>query len=210
MAVKLDDLHKIPIEIIQDFRNTGKSSAIPEKLQAFIREIDSASVIIEKQKIRNITRAAEALRKVYPDISHNTAKNRIYDAITMLHIGSTVSAEAWNNYYADRLEDLHDLNIASDNPREARLCLIAAKDMREAAAKQRIDPSLFKPRIQVINVDITANRLGLSEVSLKQLWTDTEDFIGKLPIDKRDKEALLNEAAMNLGVTEDAEYEFED
>lgn len=147
------------------------------------------------------------MRESFPEISLSTAKNRIYDAINYFHLNSTVKAEAWCNYYADRLEDLAKLAIAANNITEARRLIERSKEYRLEASNLAIDPNEIRPHTILISPEVDPSLLGLEEFNLGRLWSETRKFIDDLPIDKRDKRTALNDAALVLNRTEDVDYE---
>lgn len=204
---RLNELEKIPIEIIQDFRESGESMALSEEMQQYILQLDRAVEIRTAEHEHNIMRAARRLRETFPEISLSTAKNRVYDAINYFHLNSTVKAEAWCNYYADRLEDLAKLAIAANNITEARRNIERSKDFRLEASKLAIDPNEIQPHTFLVSPEVDPSLLGLEEFNLGRLWSETRKFIKDLPIDQRDKRTALNDAAMALNRTEDVDYE---
>jgi hypothetical protein len=205
--MSLKDLETIPVEILQDFRKTGESMALGDDLKQYILQLDRAVEIRTQEHEHNIMRGAKRLRESFPEISLSTAKNRIYDAINYFHLNSTVKAEAWSNYYADRMEDLARLSIAANNITEARRCIERSKEFRLEASNLAIDPNEIKPHTFLISPEVNPSLLGLEEFNLGQLWTNTEKFIRDLPIDQRDKQTALSDAALALNRTEDIDYE---
>jgi hypothetical protein len=207
MKPSLQDLDKLPVEVIQLFRKNGQSSTIPEHLQKYIMQLDRVAEIRNVEMVHNVTATARRLMESFPDMSLTTAKLRIDDAINYFHLNSTVKAEAWNNYYADRLEDLAQYAMKSDNITEARRCIEKAHQYRIEAANNSINPEDFKPVIQLLSPDVDAKRLGFKEdFNLRVLWTDTQKFINALPIDERDKQRALDDAGVAIGI-EDIDYE---
>lgn len=205
--MSLKDLETIPVEILQDFRETGESMALGDDLKTYIMQLDRAVEIRTQEHEHNIMRGAKRLQESFPDISLSTAKNRIYDAINYFHLNSTVKAEAWSNYYADRMEDLARLSIAANNITEARRCIERSKEFRLEASNLAIDPNEIKPHTFLVSPEVNPALLGLEEFNLGKLWTNTEKFIKDLPIDQRDKQTALSDAAMALNRTEDIDYE---
>ena len=190
-------LDKIDPKIIMRFRKTGESEAIPEYLQEYIVQLDKAAEI---QNIhRNVTRAAKELQVYFPDLSFQSCRQRIYDAINKFHLNSTVKEEAWLNYYADFMEDIGKAAIAGRNIIAAQKAIEKAAEFRIQASKSSMNPDDIKPNIYIISPNVEAGRFGISEKNLRELWPDTRKFINKLPIDDRDKQSALNDAALVLG-----------
>lgn len=206
-ALTLSDLHNLPVEIIQDFRKTGRSLAIPGHIQDYILQLDRAVEIHNSEHEHNVTRASKKLMESFPNISLNTARGRVFDAINYFHLNNTVKAEAWDNYYADRMEDLAKLAIATNSITEARRCYEKAHTFRKEAASNVLDSEDLKPHIFLISPEVKPELMGLKNFNLKQLWKETQDFINELPIDTRDKERTLRDAAENLNQIEDIDHE---
>ena len=191
----LAEIEKLPVEVIQEFRKTGKSSGIPEYLQKYILNLNKAIEIFSFEG--KISRAAKKLINEFPDdkMCFRTAQNRINDAITYFHLNNTVKIEAWNNFYADKMEDLAKLAIKMNNITEARRCFEKARTFRTDKDENAIDPDKLKLKDHLINPDIDPERLGLTNVNLKNLWVKAEEFIDKLDLEPQEKERLKIEAA---------------
>lgn len=191
----LAKIEKLPIEIIEHFRKTGDASGMSDDIKKYIIQLDRAIEIVKYEG--NITQAAKQLKSEYPTelFSIETAKRRIYSAINYFHLNNTVKNEAWNNYYADKMENLAKLAIVMNNITEARRCFEKAKAFRTDKDENVIDPDKLKLKDFLISPDVDPERLGLTEVSLKNLWVNAEEFINKLDLDPKEKERLLKEAA---------------
>lgn len=204
----LTAMQKLPIEVIKDFRLNRTSEAIPIKLQVYILEIDRAAEIFLHEHEHNVSRAALKLTETFPDMAHNTARQRIYDAINYFHLNSTVKEEAWNNYYADRMEDMAKFALSKNNLTEARRCMQQAREYRQHAVINSIDPEEFKPHFYLISPEVDAELLNLPNFNLKKLWTETKDFINDLPVDSKNKKDALSDASISLGIgAENTDYE---
>jgi hypothetical protein len=100
----LERIQALGPEIIEHFRTTGQSNTIPAELQEFILQLDASARVLRFES--NITRAAEKLRREFPNLNFHTAKSRIYDALSFFYLDMAVSQSVWDNYYADKYEDL--------------------------------------------------------------------------------------------------------
>lgn len=203
MNLSLQVLDKIDPKIISEFRRTGESIAIPEHIQEYIQQLDKAVEI--KNTTRNISRAANQLKDIYPDLSFETCRQRIYDAINKFHLNSTVKEEAWYNYYADFYEDIARAALAGRDTKTALSATQSAEASRIKASSSSIDPNNIKIHIYIVSPEIKPGRLGITEQNLKTLWPDTRKFIANIPIDAKDKRNAMNDAALALG--EDVDYE---
>lgn len=205
----IGDIKKLPVEIIQNFRETGKSAVIHKKVQQYILHLDRAAEIVMNQNEHNISRAAKLLRETFPEISYSCARDRVYDAISYFHINKNMSEASWNHYYADRMEDLAKLAISDNNLTEARRCTERAEQYRMKAAVSNVDPNDIKPHTFRITTEVTHELLGIEKKNKREMWPETREFIKKMDIDKAEKARLAHEATQNLGEelkNEDIEY----
>jgi len=204
----LKAFEELPTDLINNFRKTGKSAAISPQIKKYILELDRAAEIFNVDNEHNISRAAKRLQETFPYMAHATARNRIYDAINYFHLNSTVKEEAWNNYYADRMEDMAKYALSHDNLTEARRCMEKAREYRQHALINSIDPDDFKPHIYFVSPEVDAKLLNLPEFDLKKLWKDTKELINQLPIDSRNKTEAMKDASGALNIdAEDTDYE---
>lgn len=201
----LERLEKIHPDILKDFRRNKKSSAIPPDIQEYIQVIDRVMELYNAE--HNIIRAAKRLAAEYPDMSLNTCRDRVYDAINYFHINNNVKEEGWCNFYAEYFEHLARIAEHEKNITEARRCAVMAAEYRIRASKINIDPEKLRPRDQVLMPDISPERLGLKQYNMKKLWADSESIIESIPeLDSRQRSQLKKEAREVLGI-QDAEYE---
>lgn len=200
---ELKDIEKIPIDSIKLFRETGESRVIPKKLQRYILHLDRAIELFKFEG--NISRAAQMLMDDFDDL-HNirTAMKRVSDAINYFNLSTNVKNAAWDQFYADRLENLHRVAVASDNITEARRCLEKAHHYRTLRNDDDIDDG-EKQIVHVLSTDVSLLNVVGKEFNLKKMWTDTEEFIDNVKLNERDARRVKMEAAENLGV--DVEFE---
>jgi hypothetical protein len=191
----LTDVDKLHPDILQEFRRTKRSNSIPEDVQQYIIQIDIAFDILKiNGSIRDAAR--ELVERMNGDeLTFATARRRIYDAINYFHINSTVRNEAWDNYYADRFEELSKQAYTEKDYTEARRCLERAHALRTKRDENAINPEDMKIKDWLINPDISPERLGLKEYNLHRLWTDSQTFIEDLKLDSEHKQGLLKETA---------------
>jgi hypothetical protein len=209
MMPSLHDLDKLPVEVLKQFRDTKVSHAIPEHLQRYILHLDKAAELFNIKG--NITEICKGLIEAFPndELQFRTAQTRVYDAINYFHLNNTVRNEAWDHYYADRLEALGkkaenaydaDPDKFAGNIQEARRCYERAHALRTKKDENAVDPELLKPKDFLINPDISPERLGLKKQNLKQLWSETASFIKKLELEEEEKDRILEEAANVIDV----------
>ncbi|MDA3912280.1 MAG: hypothetical protein PF448_13080 [Bacteroidales bacterium] len=201
----IEQFRKLHPDILKDFRKDGKSSAIQEKLKSYIIHIDRAVEIYRFDG--NISRAARTLEKEFPELSFNTARSRIYDALNIFHVNSSVRNSAWDNYYADKMEDLAKLSIAADNITEARRCMEKAHMFRTKEDDQMLNPDDFKMKQTIVSPNIDHTRLGIGKHDLKIIFKESVEMIESRDIERPKKDSLINEVALATGQTIDTEYE---
>lgn len=204
MSNYLATIEKLPIGVLQDFNKTGKSAAIPKAVQEFILELNAACRI--KKFESNISLAATQLLKEFPGMAFNTARQRIYDALNYFHLNNTVKNEAWDHFYADKLENLAKVAIANDNITEARRCFQSAHNYRTNRDESAFDRSLLRPKPQIVSCEVTHERLGITKHNKKELAADSWSFVNKIPINQAQKDRIKNEIIEVLGI-EDVEFE---
>lgn len=205
----LQQLEALPVEIIDEFRKTGKSLAIAKDLQQYLHELETVVQIKEIEKFDNIARIARELVKKYPYLPVRTARARVYDAYTFFHISDAVANDIWDSIYADKMEDLARLCIAKGREEIAFKAFEKAHEYR-TRSESRINPDDLKAPVFIISIDIKPEDLGFEKVNLKEIQKkDSEGhyvkLINSLNTDDEEKKRLLNDA----GIT-DAEIIEED
>jgi hypothetical protein len=153
----LERIQALSPEIIENFRVTGQSAVIAADVQAFILQLDASARILRHES--NITRATQKLRNEFPKLNFHTAKSRIYDALNFFYLDMAVSMSVWDNYYADRYEDLFKLCLAADKVEAGRRNLDRAYELR-ARASAAINPDNIKPPVFIITADLKPEDLG--------------------------------------------------
>lgn len=206
IAAKFERLHP---DIIDSYRSTGISQAIPEDVRRFIDIID---VIPEIQKrCPNISKCARELMRLYPqyNLGFHHAKEYIYTAINYFHLNSTVKNEAWNQYYADKAEELHHICVKAQDFSTAEKYLRDAREWRLSRNENEIDVSKLKPVAHVISTEVTREMLGITNANKKQLWSErvkvydeTVDIINKMDITSDEKQSLIEETRLNLNISD--------
>jgi len=204
---KFERLHP---DLIQSYRLTGKSDAIPEDVKAFINILDS---IPELNRIfPSVNQCARELVKKYTslNLAFRTAQEYVYYAINYFYLNSTVKNEAWDNYYADKMMELAKIALSNNSIYEARLCLVSAHKMRFNRNENSIDMEKLRPIIHIISSEVKPKMLGLPDnINLKSLWVERKkkyeeaiDFIDKLDINQENKDQLIEEARLNMNIDE--------
>jgi hypothetical protein len=196
----LAQLELLPLPIINNFRKTGKSSAMKAELQQYVRELDAVMRIKETERFDNVTRIARKLQAIYPNLAFTSAKERVYDAFNFFHVNDTVSTDAWDAVYADKMEDLAALCLAKGNEKTAKEALALAHDYR-TKAKSRIKPEDMTGNTYVISIDIKPEDLGFETDNLKEIARKKRDgyyleMINSLNTSGSEKKRLMQDAGI--------------
>lgn len=202
----IDQIQKIPPSVIEQFL-VSKDAAkfgIPQLVADYIIELNDATNIHKKHG--SITDAARALQKLHPNLSISTCKQRISDSINYLHSDMTVTAEAWNLYFADEMMKLRDLNILKRDFKEARINTEKAKEYRIAASQNIINPDRIRFKRQIVSPDIVLERMGIKPEGLLNAWEKIKKIIDDRDMSEPEKDRLRKEAGTELNIQE-VDYE---
>ena len=207
LTEKFELLH---MDLIQAFRVNGKSDAIPVEVQQFIRIIDKVPELF--QRYPGVNRCSREMVKLYPglNMAYRTAQEYVFYAINYFHLNSEVKNEAWNNYFADKMMELHQIALKDGNLTEARRCLEKARDYRYNRNENAIDVKNLRPIIHVLSPNVRASMLDLpSDISMKTLWVEKKkklnealEFIDKLDVNDEEKERFTREAQLNMNISD--------
>ena len=202
MSSYLSKIEVLPAEIIQEFRQTHRSMAIPEVIQKYILDLEAVIEIRDSEKHDNLSRIARQLIKRCPHLDFWTAMERVYDALSFFHVNDNVSNDVWDKIYADKLEDLARLCIAKGNEAIAYKSILKAHELR-TKSESRIKPEDLKQPIFLISPDIRPEDLGYEKASLMQIskkYTDGEyiKLIDKLPITDIEKKRMYQDAGLDI------------
>lgn len=207
---RLETLHP---DVISDFLETGKSSAMPVELQRFILQLQWVVEIRENGHERNINRAAAKLRnRILVEqkikLSIPACKVRISQALTYFHVDLNVPQKVWDLDTANKLEDLAKLAIKDNDWRTARQLYLDSNEYKRRASQTLSDED-FEPHVFLMDPKITGEDLGFEEGNLKEIATKCNDgfyvkLITQLPTDKENKKQLANDAEVDIT---DAEWE---
>jgi len=199
----LDRIQLLHPDIIEEFLDTGNSSAISKDLQILIQQLSWAVEIWETE--RNISRAAKHLKiRIWAEqhirLGLMSCKQRINDSKIYFNVNSTVSNKYWYLDAADKFEDLGKLSIASDKLTEAGRFLEKATEYR-VKANSEISLADMKPPMFLISNKMTLEEMGFEKKSLKEIARKHNEgfyisLITQLPIEKEDKRKLLYDAGI--------------
>ena len=117
-----------------------------------------------------------------------------------------MTSEAWNNYFADQMMLLRDVNLIAHNFKEARLCMQEARKYRIEASSNIIDPRLKEFKPQIVSPDLEIQRMGVKGQGLLKAYNQAKEIIMKRDIPESEKKRLVEEVERELNISE-AEYE---
>ena len=200
-----EQLEKIPPEMVELVLK-GKDPekvGIPKQVGDYIWQLNDAMILFKNH--RTIIGCAQELQEKYPNLSISTCKQRIYDSINYFNRDSTVTKEAWNNYFADQMQKLADLNIEARNFKEARVCMEKCREYRIAASEGIIDPNLKKFRPQIVSADMELERMGVKKQGLLGAYRKALSIIESRDLPELERNRLIEEVENELNIS-DVEY----
>jgi hypothetical protein len=192
----LERIQALPPETLEHFRTTGQSTAIAAELQEFILQLDASARVLRHES--NITRAVQKLRNEFPKLNFHTAKSRIYDALNFFYLDMAVSQSVWDNYYADRYEDMAKICLAADKFEAARRNLDRAYELRSRASAA-INPDNIKPPVFIITAELKPEDLGFENRKMYDIARKDEEgqylkLIENLNTTNENKQRLRDDA----------------
>jgi Fe-S cluster biosynthesis and repair protein YggX len=159
-----------------------------------------------QKKYASIAECARKLRQEYPSLSLPACRQRVYDAINYFNSDCTVTSEAWNNYFADQMMLLRDVNLTAHNFIEARRCMQEARKYRIEASSAVIDPRLKEFKPQLVSPDLEIDRMGIKKNGLLTAYRKALEIIKNRDIPETEKTRLIKEVEQELNI-EDATTE---
>lgn len=196
----LEHLQRLPIEVIQAFlkNRNAKACGVPPALAEYILQINDAYNL--NKRYRAISDCANQLRIKYPELSLPTCKDRVYDAITFFNADCGVTADAWDNYFADRMAKLFEVNLIAQDMKEARRCTEREREYRLAASQNRVDPRLIQFKPQIVSADMQLDRMGVTPKGVLAAYEKARAIIQSREIAPHEKKRILIEAGRELNV----------
>ena len=204
----LEHVQRLPVEVVERFLTIRdhKKIGITEALGNYILELNTASNLY--RKYRSTSECARQLQKLYPKLSIPTCRSRICDAINFFNTDCTVTAAAWDNYFADYMMNLADVNLVAQNTSEARRCAENARKYRLAAAANIISPERIRFKPQIVSADVKLDRMmDTSAKGILAAWKEIEQIIDTREISQAEKDRLKNEAGRELDIRKYTEFE---
>lgn len=204
----LAKLQSLPPDIVDSYLKTRRGDGIPEEMKDYILHLNAVPAIMHHAGA-SMTRVVKALRQQFPELTFSTARERYYDAVNFFHVDDNISSAAWDNYYADKMEDLARLCIAEGKYDTAKRCYDQAHGLKTQSA-DRLKPADWKPPVFIITNRIDPEALGFKKKALYDISRKSEagfynNLINSLQTTDSEKERLRREADI-----EDVECEIPD
>ncbi len=198
----LEHLQRLDVEIVSNFLDNRKSNhGIPEHLAEYILEINEASNLY--RSFRSVSDCARQLQLNHPHLAISTCRQRVYDAISFFNSDCSVTSTSWDNYFADQMMKLADVNLKAHKFGEARRCFEKARDYRISASANVVDKDLIKFKPQIVSADFKLDRMGdlATNKGILEAWKDAQEIINtNVDASQSEKDRLLDEAARELGI----------
>jgi len=196
----IDHLRKLPVEVVERFLDTRdfKQVGIPQPLAEYILQVNEASNLLKKYQ--SITECAKQLQRVYRMLSVSTCKDRIYDAINYLNADCSVTSEAWNLFYADKVMRLFEVNLVAHDFKEARECIEDARAWNLLASGNAVNPDRIKFKPQIVSADMKLMRMGIEKQGLLSAYEKAMKLINDFDISSTDKDRLRTEVSRELDI----------
>lgn len=202
---RLERLRQIDHEAVRNFMLTRKGDMIAEDMRDYILQLNSASSIIHHQGA-SLTRVTRALRQEWPAMTYSEARTVYYDALQFFYIDDNVAAEAWDNYYADRMEDIFRLAVKMNR---LDIALKASAKAHEYRTRNRdvIKPGDWEAPVFIVSDTIDIEQLGYKKRSVYEVVRRNEQrqlggIINELPVTDREKTRLRHEAGLDVDYEE--------
>lgn len=211
MKDRLELVRSYPVEDLQAFLESRVSAVIPEAMQQYILQLNSASSIIHHVGT-NLKKASDALMTEYPTLTRAQARGIYYDALEFFYMDEAISARAWDMIYADEFERLKGVAIGQEQCMTAYKCLEKAHELR-TKRRESMDYD-WTPPVFLISTTVKPESLGYKSQKLMDIARRHEDkeyrnMIMSLETTAAEKERLLREAGIEVVIEDETPDEHE-
>ncbi len=205
MKDRLELVRSYPVEDLQAFLESRVSAVIPEAMQQYILQLNSASSIIHHVGT-NLKKASDALMTEYPTLTRAQARSIYYDALEFFYMDEAISARAWDMIYADEFERLKGVAIGQEQCMTAYKCLEKAHELR-TKRRESMDYD-WTPPVFLISTTVKPESLGYKSQKLMDIARRHEDkeyrnMIMSLETTAAEKERLLREAGIEVVIEDE-------
>lgn len=205
MKDRLELVRSYPVEDLQAFLESRVSAVIPEAMQQYILQLNSASSIIHHVGT-NLKKASDALMTEYPTLTRAQARGIYYDALEFFYMDEAISARAWDMIYADEFERLKGVAIGQEQCMTAFKCLEKAHELR-TKRRESMDYD-WTPPVFLISTMVKPESLGyksqkLMDIARRHEDKEYRDMIMSLETTAAEKERLLREAGIEIVIEDE-------
>lgn len=195
----LQRLREFDSQLVEQFLSDRKSASIPLDLQTYIIRINAVPAIIH-HNVNSMSTVVRELKKQFKDLSYSQARDIYYDAMNFFYVDDAISAEAWDNYYAEKQEQLARLAIELNKVDSASKCFQQARAYRMSAA-ERIKPGEWKIPVFILSNKIRPEDLNYKSQKIYDIIRKDEEgrytkMINGLPVTEADKKRLKQDAGI--------------
>jgi hypothetical protein len=199
---KVISLDQYSYNEIQAYRKTGQSEILVPEVQKYVNYLDTVAEIFPRTG-GNINSTARKLMDKYPEdnLIFSTCKYIVYDAINFFWLNCDVQAKSWANYYAH--QELPKLFLMAMKTGNLELAFQISKERMKVIQENNqevIPEDVLKPHNIFINPDMNPERLGFTPHDLKDTWKDFQEFIDEYPIEKIEKDRIIDEVKIELNI----------
>jgi hypothetical protein len=211
MKDRLELVRSYSVEDLQAFLESRVSTVIPEAMQQYILQLNSASSIIHHVGT-NLKKASDALMTEYPTLTRAQARGIYYDALEFFYMDEVISARAWDMIYADEFERLKGVAIGQEQCMTAFKCLEKAHELR-TKRRESMDYD-WTPPVFLISTSVKPESLGYKSQKLMDIAKRHEDkeyreMIMSLETTAAEKERLLREAGIEVVIEDETPEDHE-
>ena len=183
-------IENVSLNLLQHYINTGKSN-LPDEMVIYLDLLELVRSMYSKYETKNII--INTLSSDVYGLTKNEATNLFYDALNFFFSDNKVKQKAWENIYANHLDNLAYLAIEKDDIETARKCFLDASRLRGAGNEQgrEIPKEMLTKPIIIYTID--PEQVGIQQTSKKLL----AEFIDQLPeISERERVRLQRDAGI--------------
>jgi hypothetical protein len=181
---------------LQALVERGEVTDLPEEMVKYLEQMDYIRSLYLKWNSRNYIISMVILK--WPQITRQKADELYADTLNFFYLDNQVKTEAWQNIYADRLDQIAALAFEMNDLETGRRLTIDAAKMRGVGKENppEIPPGMYERRPVVYILD--PKMFGIDKVDRRQL----AEFLDTLDISVLERDKLRRDAGI-----EDAYFE---
>jgi hypothetical protein len=194
MAVDISD---IELDQVYNFIKNGNPDNAPREIVDYLQAMDMVrGMYLRQLEYPTKEMIIKHLTKV-EGMSYYLANKLYHNTIEYFYCSNTISKKAWNNLYADRLDDLAAIGKAMiKDARDAKAVAGIVKEARLARGLDQPDPIELPPALfekPYIMYEMNSEFLGLPPIDRNKL----AEQIDELPeMTEREKDLIKRDAAI--------------